>query len=126
MRAVDTNVLVRLIVRDDSRQARAAEAFIEGGAWVSILALAEATWVLSSVYDVGSLELADAIEMLLDHNSLVLQDEDAVARSVELFRARPALGFSDCLMVELARRAGHLPLGTFDRDLAKTDGAQRV
>jgi predicted nucleic acid-binding protein len=34
MRAVDTNVLVRLIARDDSRQAASAEAFIQPGAWV--------------------------------------------------------------------------------------------
>jgi predicted nucleic-acid-binding protein len=49
MRAVDTNVLVRLIARDDSRQAVSAEAFVEHGAWVSVLALAEATWVLATV-----------------------------------------------------------------------------
>jgi predicted nucleic acid-binding protein len=126
MRAVDTNVLVRLIVRDDSRQTAAAESFIERGAWVSVLALAGTTWVLSTVYDVGAAELATAIEMLLSHANLVLQDEEAVARSLKLFRARPGLGFSDCLMVELARKAGHLPLGTFDRALAKVDGAQRV
>jgi predicted nucleic acid-binding protein len=41
-----------------------------------------------------------------------------------VYRSRPALGFTDCLVVELARKAGHLPLGTFDRDLAKIDGAQ--
>jgi len=126
MRAVDTNVLVRLIARDDVRQTAAAESFIERGAWVSVLALAETTWVLSTIYDVGSDELATAIEMLLNHAQLVLQDEEAVARSLKLFRARPGLGFSDCLMLELARKAGHLPLGTFDRALAKVDGAQRV
>jgi predicted nucleic-acid-binding protein len=126
MRAVDTNVLIRLILHDDSRQTAVAKSFIEGGVWVSVLALAEATWVLSSVYEVGSEELAIAIEMLLNHNDLVLQEEEAVARSLELFRARPALGFSDCLMIELARKAGYLPLGTFDRDLAKVDGAQKL
>jgi predicted nucleic acid-binding protein len=36
------------------------------------------------------------------------------------------LGFSDCLVLESARKAGHLPLGTFDRDLAKLDGAERL
>jgi predicted nucleic-acid-binding protein len=126
MRAVDTNVLIRLILHDDSRQTAVAKSFIEGGVWVSVLALAEATWVLSSVYEVGSEELAIAIEMLLNHNDLVLQEEEAVARALELFRARPALGFSDCLMIELARTAGYLPLGTFDRDLAKVDGAQKL
>jgi predicted nucleic-acid-binding protein len=44
MRAVDTNVLVRLVVRDDANQVRAAEEFIGTGAWVSQLVLAETTW----------------------------------------------------------------------------------
>jgi predicted nucleic-acid-binding protein len=49
MRAVDTNVLVRLVTRDDPGQALQADTFVEKGAWVSVLALAEATWVLGSV-----------------------------------------------------------------------------
>jgi predicted nucleic acid-binding protein len=126
MRAVDTNVLVRLIARDDARQAAAAETFVEKGAWVSVLALAEATWVLSSVYELGPKEQAKAIEMLLDHRDLVLQDPETVSAALALFRAKPALGFSDCLMLQVARRAGHLPLGTFDRSLSKVDGGQRL
>jgi predicted nucleic-acid-binding protein len=54
MRAVDTNILVRLIARDDPRQTAAAEAFIVNGAWVSLLALAEAVWVLGTVYDLNA------------------------------------------------------------------------
>jgi hypothetical protein len=50
MRAIDANVLVRLVARDDPGQVAAAEAFVEKGAWVSVLAHAEATWVLSTVY----------------------------------------------------------------------------
>jgi hypothetical protein len=42
-----------------------------------------------------------------------------VAAALDLFRARPALGFSDCLVLQLARKAGHLPLGTFDRGLCR-------
>jgi predicted nucleic-acid-binding protein len=126
MRAVDTNVLVRIIVRDDLDQAEAADRFVQNGAWVSILAVAETTWVLSSVYGLGSRELAAAVGMLLEHKDLTLQDADAVTAAVGLFRSRPALSFSDCLMLQVARKAGHLPLGTFDRDLAKADGAQRL
>jgi predicted nucleic-acid-binding protein len=126
MRAVDTNVLVRLITRDDSGQAASADSFVEKGAWVSVLALAEAAWVLTSVYEVSSKDLAKAIEMLLNHRNLVVQDADTVACALELFRARPALGFSDCLMLQLARKAGHLPLGIFDRNLAKVEGAQEL
>jgi predicted nucleic-acid-binding protein len=126
MRAVDTNVLVRLITRDDSRQAAAADSFVEKGAWVSVLALAEALWVLGSVYQLKPKELAQAIEMLLNHRNLALQYPETVAVALDLFRATPALGFSDCLMLELARRDGHLPLGTFDRNRGKIAGVQRL
>jgi len=126
MRAVDTNVLVRLVTRDDAKQAAAAEAFVEEGAWVSHLALAEAAWVLAAVYGRQTREIAKAIEMLLNHRQLTLQDSETVASALQSFRKRPALGFSDCLMLEVARRAGHLPLGTFDRRLARLEGAERL
>ena len=108
------------------RQTTSAENFVETGAWVSVLALAEAVWVLSSVYELSSKDLAKAIEMLLNHRDLVLQDQEAVAAALELFRGKPALGFSDCLLLHLARKAGHLPLGTFDRNLAKAEGTRKL
>jgi len=126
VRAVDTNVLVRLVTRDDAKQVATAEKFVERGAWVSHLVLAEATWVLTSVYDRGPSEIATAVEMLLNHQHLTLQDADAVATAVENFRRRPVLGFSDCLVLAIAGKAGHLPLGTFDRNLAKLDGTQKL
>ena len=126
MRAVDTNVLVRLLTRNDPRQVAAAETFVERGAWVSHLVLAEATWVLLSVYERGAAEIAAAVEMLLNHQHLSVQDPDVVAAAVADFRRRPALGFSDCLVLATARKAGHLPLGTFDRNLAKLDGTQKL
>jgi len=126
MRAIDTNVLVRLVTRDDARQVTAAGAFVERGVWVSHLALAETTWVLSAVYDLEHSAIAAAIEMLLYHKDLTLQDSEVVSSALENFRKRPALSFSDCLMLEVARKAGHLPLGTFDRSLGKLDGAARL
>lgn len=126
MHAVDTNVLVRLITRDDAKQVAAAQAFVSKGAWVSHLVLAETTWVLSAAYDLPAAKIATAIEMLLNHRDLALQDSDVVAAALESFRARPSLGFSDCLVLETARRAGHLPLGTFDKALSKLDGTQRL
>ncbi len=126
MRAVDTNVLVRLVTRDDRKQVAAAESFISKGAWVSTLVLIEATWVLAAVYELPHRELATAVDMLLHHKDLTIQDSDTVAAALEHYRRRPALGFSDCLIVEVARKAGHVPLGTFDRDLGKLDGAERL
>jgi predicted nucleic-acid-binding protein len=126
MRAVDTNVVVRLIVRDDTKQVELAEKFVSGGAWVSHLVLAETTWVLDAVYERTSEQIAAAVDMLLNHETLTLQDADVVTLALEQFRERPAVGFSDSLVLETARKAGHLPLGTFDRDLAKLDVAERL
>ena len=126
MRAVDTNILVRLVTRDDAKQVATAETFVARGAWVPHLVLAEAMWVLSSVYDRSPEEIATAVEMLLNHEHLTLQDSEAVAAAAATFRRRPALGFSDCLVLEVARKAGHVPLGTFDRDFSKLPGVERL
>ena len=126
MLAVDTNVLVRLLARDDAKQAAAADAAIAKGAWVSQLVLAEALWVLDAVYERTSKQLIAALDLLLAHESLVLQDADVVAAAVAQFRIKPALGFSDCLVLEIARKAGHLPLATFDTALGRLAGAHRV
>ena len=126
MRAIDTNVLVRLIARDDPDQVSAAETFIAAGAWVPQLVLAEALWVLESVYERKPAQIATAVEMLLRHKDLTLQESDTVTAALRHFRRRPSLGFSDCLVLEISRKAGHLPLGTFDRRLGVLEGSQRL
>ncbi|HEY0782135.1 MAG TPA: type II toxin-antitoxin system VapC family toxin [Thermoanaerobaculia bacterium] len=126
MRAVDTNTLVRLLARDDAEQTASADAFVADGAWVSHLVLMEAMWVLAAVYELPAAKIATAIEMLLNHRSLSIQDADVVAAALGHFRKRPSLGFSDGLILGVARKAGHLPLGTFDRKLVSLDGAQRL
>jgi predicted nucleic-acid-binding protein len=124
MKSVDTNVLVRLIVRDDPIETRSAERFIASGAWISHLVLAETIWVMESVYDRNPTQLATAIEMLLSHQQLVMQDADTVAAALESFIEKPRSDFSDHLILEIARKAGQLPLGTLDRNLSKLSGAE--
>jgi predicted nucleic-acid-binding protein len=126
MRAVDTNVLVRLLTRGDEEQVARAEAFVAKGAWVQHIVLAETTWVLATVYGLGADSIAQGIEMLLSHEHLAVQDADVVAAALAHYRKKPSLGFSDCLVLEASRKAGNLPLGTFDRNLGKLDGAQRL
>jgi predicted nucleic-acid-binding protein len=126
MRAVDTNVLVRLVTRDDARQVAAAEAFVSRGAWVSHIVLVEAIWVLESVYKLDEVAQARAVEMLLNHRDLTVHDSDVVTAALEQFRGRTAVSFSDCLVLEVARKGGHVPLGTFDRQLAKLEGTERL
>ena len=124
MRAVDTNLLVRLIVRDDPAQVEKAEAFVAPGAWVSQLVLVETVWVLDSVYGLGRAQIATVVSMLVEHDRLTLQGEDAVRGAHAAFERDRSVGFSDCLIVETARKAGHLPVGTFDKAMSRIDGAQ--
>ena len=82
--------------------------------------------MLDAVYERTSTQLVATLELLLAHETLVVQDADVVAAAVAQFRAKPALGFSDCLVLEIARKAGQLPLVTFDKTLGRLDGAQRL
>jgi predicted nucleic-acid-binding protein len=126
MLALDTNVLVRLVARDDADQVRAAELVVTKGAWISHLVLAETLWVLDSVYDLTRRQIATAVEMLLNHENLSVQDADVVTAALDRYRTRSAVDFSDCLVLEIARKAGHLPLATFDRNFAKFADVQRL
>jgi predicted nucleic-acid-binding protein len=126
MRAVDTNLVVRLIARDDRGQAAAADAFVSKGAWLSHVVLVEVIWVLDAVYGLNHKQLGVALNMLLDHRDLVVQEPDLVAAALRRFRRRPKLGFSDCMILEIARKAGHVPLGTFDRELGKCEDVERL
>lgn len=126
MRAVDTNLLVRLLANDNEAQVRVAEEFIAAGAWIPHVVLVEAMWVLASAFDLSRARLAEAIEMLLNHKSLAIQDSEAVVAALASFRQYAGVEFSDCLALETARRAGHLPFGTFDRRFSRLPGVQRL
>ncbi|MBC7795064.1 MAG: type II toxin-antitoxin system VapC family toxin [Clostridia bacterium] len=126
MRAVDTNVLVRLLTGDDTRQLAKAETFVAVGAWVSTVVLCETVWVLESVYERSRHELLRALEMLLSHATLVLDERTCVEDALREAAANPKTDFSDALIVALARKSGRTPLGTFDRHLAKLEGTQRL
>jgi predicted nucleic acid-binding protein len=124
MRAADTNVIVRLIIRDDEKQYAKAKRL--GELWVSHVVLQETIWVLSSVYAFDAEQVRLTVSMLLGHEHVVLEDAVTVQAALEQFQNKPLLGFGDCLLLEVARAKGHLPLVTFDRNLGKLDGAEHV
>ncbi|MGE0743455.1 MAG: PIN domain-containing protein [Hyphomonadaceae bacterium] len=126
MRAADTNLLVRLIAKDDADQERLAREAASPGAWISTVALVEAIWVLKSYYGLDRQRIASTVATFLNHQNFVVQDADTVTAALAVFQRNKKVEFSDCLIVEMARKAGHLPLVTFDRDLAKLDGAERI
>ncbi len=123
MRAVDTNILVRLLERDDPAQASAAEAFLqEGGAlWVSHVVLAETVWVLESVFKRTKKEILGVLDALVNNVDIHLNEPSVVSIAIAHYRSSKA-DFSDCLVLSIAQAQGHLPLATFDKNLAKLPG----
>lgn len=126
MVAADTNVLVRLIAQDDVGQTRTAKQFVQSGVWVSHVVLAETIWVLRSSYGADRAEQMRAVEMLMGTAPVTFEDAAVVASALVLFGQHAKLSFTDCLVLEIARKAGHAPLGTFDKTLGKVPGAKAL
>ena len=113
-------------MRDDEEQLASAMAFVQRGAWASHVVLVEVAWVLRETYGMDHSATAVAIKLLLEQEQLFVQDPEVVAAALETYHRKPSLGLADCLILEIARKAGHLPLGTFDRALGKLPGAHRL
>jgi predicted nucleic-acid-binding protein len=125
MRAVDTNVFVRLLVADDASQTARAEAFLAAGSpvWISTVVLVETAWVLAAEYGWKKPHLLAMLDTATTSKDFGFQSVDAVRAAVRLYRASKA-DFPDCLALELARAEGHLPFFTFDKATAKLPGAE--
>jgi predicted nucleic-acid-binding protein len=126
VRGLDTNVLVRLLTRDDPAQAEQVEllfAAAERGEerfFVSVIALCELSWTLRGrPYSLARSEIAAAFEGLLDTTAIEIQDRGLVRRALADFRHGRA-DFADYLLGWQSRKAGCDDTLTFDR---KLDGA---
>lgn len=126
MKAVDTNVLVRIFADDDAHQSKRARNFIGTNAWVSHIALVETIWVLGSVYERPKADLIRAVKVILKNEALVLQEPESVAEALLLYKSHSGVAFSDCMILAVSKKAGHTPLGTFDTKLAKIDGTALI
>ena len=121
MPSVDTNVLVRLLTADDSRQSAQAKSFSH--IFVPITVILELEWVLRSRYGYAREQVLSTLSSLLETRELVFQDEAAVEHALHYYRRRRA-DFAECLHLGGAASAGELPLMTFDRTAARVDGAK--
>jgi predicted nucleic-acid-binding protein len=127
MAAVDTNVLVRLLLDDDEEQGRAARTLQKTHAplFVSHVVLVELTWVLKAAYGFTRAKLDAVVDMLLDTEGLLLQEPGIVRSALVLFRGSRA-EFSDCMILAIAESAGAGPLATFDDKLSKLPQTRRL
>lgn len=130
MIALDTNVLVRYLVRDDERQADAAKALLQGltqhrPGFICREVMLEVAWVLERAYDFARPQIADVLLELVATDSLVVETTEEVARAAIRYGEGGA-DFSDQLILEAAKRVGSRSLYTFDRKLARLAGATLV
>jgi predicted nucleic-acid-binding protein len=128
--AFDTNVIVRLCVRDDEEQYGRAElvfrrAAADAGAWLSSVVLAEVAWVLRVAYKFDRATTAATLHRLIAIDGVHVEDEATTRLALAAFEAGSA-DFADYFILESARRGGALPLHTFDERLGRSEGTRLV
>ena len=127
MIGIDANVVVRLIVDDDPKQAAAARDYIrdrctpDDPGYISNIVLAEVAWILARGYGYSRNNIADAIERVMETAQLQVESSTDVAAALADYRRGPA-GFTDCLIGHLNRTADCTHTVTFDRKAAKLAG----
>ncbi len=130
MIALDTNVLVRYLVRDDVAQAEEARALLEGltsenAGFVCREVVVEVVWVLERSYKLSRAQIADVLIELTATDSILVEAADDVALAASSYRQGGA-GFSDLMILIAADRYEAAPLHTFDRGLARVVGVDLV
>lgn len=126
--AVDTNVLVRILVDDPGaeEQCRLARELIakHNALWVNRIVLVEVVWVLQTSYRFNRMQIALVLEKLSNHPHIHLENDVDIKAGLELFN-HANVGFADCLIVNDAQ-SRQLVLHTFDRKLSRLHGAKGV
>ena len=127
MLGIDTNVLVRFLVRDDPAQFERARRLLKREAGkgetvlISMLVLLETEWVLRSRYALAKPKIADALSSLLDSVELTFEDEPSVEQALFVWKDSAA-EFADCLINARHRALGCGATATFDARAAKLPG----
>lgn len=127
MIAIDTNVLVRYLVYDDPEQAMAARALLEEltsnqPGFICREVAIEVVWVLERSYHFTREIIADVLVELIATDSLIVEAAEDIARAAFRYR-QGGVGFADLMILAAAGRVGAGPLYTFDRALARVEGA---
>ena len=127
MIAIDTNVLVRLLINDDMQQAAKAKQLFDanadedGSVWISDTVLVEFVWVLARGYGLPRAALLTALSALAANATLALESAAAIQASISSF-ATGSADFADCLLAEKAKLMGCQSLFTFDRGMGGLAG----
>lgn len=128
MEAFDTNVVVRVLVKDDHEQTPQAEqtwrsALASGGIFLPLVVVVECTWVLRSAYGLDRTATASMIDRLTAVDGVQVESLGLVLRALERFREGPA-DFADYVILEAATSNGAALLRSFDRRLQREKGVK--
>ena len=119
MKAIDTNILVRLIVKDDDEQVARAQAFCARGVLVSLTVVLETEWVLRSRYGMGREYIVPVMLSFIDNANLYFSREAGVRWALDRYRA--GADFADMIHLLDAHDADEF--ATFDESLADEAGS---
>jgi len=128
MAALDTNVLVRAIVRDDAAQLAAAARLIRHAVatqqplFIAATVVLELEWVLRSTFAFSKGDVVDTLAALIEADGFAVESEAALELALMHYQTTSA-DFADCLHAALSHEAGEVPMWTFDRKAAKVPGA---
>ena len=120
MKALDTNVLIRFLVRDDERQAEIIYRIFKQAEsdkevlFVPLLVVLETVWVLESVYKIPRQEILDSINELILMPILEFETQSAIMSFVSSAR-ESKMDLSDLLIAHSARFSGCECVFTFDK-----------
>jgi predicted nucleic-acid-binding protein len=127
MAAIDTNVLVRLVTKDDESQYRKAQAFIRmhQPVLVAQLSVLELVWVLMSRYGLDKERTCQVVHALLETRELNIQAPAILEAALKIWKKSKA-DFADCFILETVMDASESPLATFDTTLGKLEGCKQL
>jgi predicted nucleic-acid-binding protein len=126
MIALDTNLVVRLLVQDQAEQARRVDRLLARGEdgevfFLSDVVLAELAWVLHATYRIKKREIVRVFRELFEAEHLAFESSDRCWRAVRRYESGSG-GLADYLIAERARDAGCELVATFDESLLAEDG----
>ncbi len=127
MPSVDSNILLRYIVKDNQEQAESARRFLDKltpqqPGFICREVIQEFVWVLERTYKFPREQIAELVFGLTSTAGFVVETTDDIANAAELY-AQTNDDFSDLMILAAAERVGAKPLYTFDRKLARMEGA---
>jgi predicted nucleic-acid-binding protein len=126
--AIDTNILVRYLLRDEPAQTALARTFIdrelseENPGFVAIVTIVELDWVCRRVYGITEAGVGDAIRKLLEIRQLVVEEAEMVEQALD----RESGELADALIHAAGKAAGCSKTVTFDRRFARMHGVERL